>query len=501
MDFSSYLELSVLLVMLLIKNGLESDSTGQVGMTYSIQTKKESSSGSLFCIYYENMLFYMYIFLYVLMSQKQDPTSTEDLKNEVLAKEEQREYHSSKFSKIESQVKASLWRQATDDALKDISLWALFVWSSDVHYECFESYVIVRFRIDWVLVDIFKLSHAEYKKITERLKYAANLKLNISNIPQDGKYSLNLDENKKIDVRVSTLPIHYGENIVCRILDSSKAIIDFEQLGFFWTSKRMLERSISKKSGMILVTGPTGSGKTTTLYTILNKLNSREKKIITLEDPIEYQLEWIVQSEIDSKSGVTFESGLKACLRQDPDIIMVWEIRDYETLNTATAASLTGHLVLSTLHTKSAADTLDRIINMGLKPYILASALDTIIAQRLVRRICPHCKTEKEKTPSDIGILEAMMKETWMQSLWADHLKLYTWTWCSKCNHSGYKWRLWVYEIITLTEKIRDIIRSWWSVEEVISEARNWDLITMKEDWILKAIKWYTTIEEILRVV
>lgn len=435
------------------------------------------------------------------MTPKKDSTSTEDLKNTVLKNEEQKEYQSSKFKKIEDQVIWSLQRQATDDALRDISVWALVIGSSDVHYECFESYIVVRFRIDGVLVDIFRLSHAQYKKIVERLKYAASLKLNISNIPQDGKYSLKIEENKKIDVRVSTLPIHYWENIVCRILDSAKAVIDFEDLWFFWTSKRMLERCISQKSWMILVTGPTGSGKTTTLYTILNQLNSREKKIITLEDPIEYELEWIVQSEIDDKNGVTFQSGLKACLRQDPDIIMVWEIRDYETLNTATSASLTGHLVLSTLHTKSAADTLDRIINMWLKPYILASALDTIIAQRLVRKICPDCKVEKEKTGSEIWLIEAMMWEIGMKWLSSKHMKLYNGTWCSTCNHSGYKWRIWVYEIITLTESIKNLIRSWWSVEEVILEARNWDLITMKEDGILKAIKWYTTIEEILRVV
>lgn len=435
------------------------------------------------------------------MAKTQDTDNTQNLKKAVLAQEEQKEYKSSRFEKIEKQVKDALGRQATDDALRDISIWALVVGSSDVHYECFSDYVIVRFRIDGVLVDIFRLTHREYKKIIERLKYAANLKLNISNIPQDWKYSLTLDEEKKIDVRVSTLPIAYGENIVCRILDSEKAIIDFEDLGFFWTSKRMLTKSIEKKSGMILVTGPTGSGKTTTLYTILNKLNSREKKIITLEDPIEYQLEGIVQSEIDDKNGVTFHSGLKACLRQDPDIIMVWEIRDFETLNTATAASLTGHLVLSTLHTKSAADTLDRIINMWLKPYILASALDTIVAQRLVRRICPHCKKEKEKSSQDISLIEAMMKETGMNMLSSEHMKLYEWEWCSECNHSGYKGRIWVYEIITLNEKIRDIIRNGGSVEQVLHEARNWDLITMKEDGILKAIKWYTTIEEILRVV
>jgi len=435
------------------------------------------------------------------MSQKKDPPSTAQLKKQILEQEQQREYHSSRFKKIEDQVKWGLSKQATDDALRDISLGALIVWSSDIHYECYESYVIVRFRIDGVLVDIFRLTKAEYKKITERLKYSANLKLNIDTIPQDGKYSLNVEDNKKIDVRVSTLPIAYGENIVCRILDSANTIIDFEDLWFFWTSKRMLNKSVENKSWMILVTWPTGSWKTTTLYTILNKLNSREKKIITLEDPIEYQLDGIVQSEIDDKNGVTFASGLKACLRQDPDIIMVWEIRDSETLNTATSASLTWHLVLSTLHTKSAADTLDRIINMWLQPYILASALDTIIAQRLVRRICPDCKVEKEKTSSDIALIESMMKETGMSILPSDHMKLYQWEWCSSCNHSGYKWRLWVYEIITLNEKIREIIRKWGSVEQVIHEARNGDLITMKEDGILKALKWFTTIEEILRVI
>jgi len=249
----------------------------------------------LFCIYKRNMLLFSYIYSPKEMAPKKDSTSTEELKKAVLSQEDQKEYHSSRFKKIETQVKDALGRQATDDALRDVSIGALVLGSSDIHYECFETYVVVRFRIDGVLVDIFRLTHAEYKKIVERLKYAANLKLNISNIPQDGKYFLNLEEGKKLDVRVSTLPISYGENIVCRILDSKNAVIDFEDLGFFWTSKRMLEKSINKKSGMILVTGPTGSGKTTTLYTMLNKLNSREKKIITLEDPIEYELDGIIQ--------------------------------------------------------------------------------------------------------------------------------------------------------------------------------------------------------------
>lgn len=424
----------------------------------------------------------------------------ETLKEEILNSEDKKEYFSERFNKIEVHVKDSLKKQATDQALRDITIWALVLWSSDIHYEIYEKYIIVRFRIDWVLVDIFKLSPMEYKLIKERLKYASSLKLNITNIPQDWKYSLNLDD-RKIDVRISTLPIKYWENIVCRILDNNWIVIDFEQLWFFWTSKRMLEKALTKKNGLILVTWPTGSGKTTTLYTMLSKLNSREKKVITLEDPIEYELDWVIQSEVDEKTWFTFATWLKALLRQDPDIIMIWEIRDAATLETATSASLTWHLVLSTLHTKSAADTLDRIINMWLKPYILASALDTIIAQRLVRKICVHCKVEKEKTVQEVAIIETMMSEIWMSKLYANNLKLFEWKWCEKCNNSWYSWRIWIYEIISLNKELRDLIRWWWTPSEIVMQARKWDLIRMKEDWILKAIRGYTTIEEILRVV
>lgn len=423
----------------------------------------------------------------------------EELKEEVLANEKKKDYSSDKFKKIEEKVKSALSKQDTDEALKDITIWALVLWSSDIHYDCYETFVVVRFRIDWVLVDIFKFTPKEYKPVVERVKYSASLKLNINDIPQDWKYSLWV-EDKKFDVRVSTLPTKYWENMVCRVLDSDKAIVDFEKLWFFWTGKRIVEKSISKKNGMILVTGPTGSGKTTTLYTILDKLNTRDKKIITLEDPIEYEMEGIIQAEVDDNTGFNFKSGLRALLRQDPDVIMVWEIRDLSTLEIATSASLTGHLVLSTLHTKSAAETLDRIINMWLKPYILASALDTIIAQRLVRKICPNCKVEKEKTPGDVSVIKTMMEDIGMKWLPTKNIKLYEGEWCEECGHSWYKWRIWIFEIITLSENIRNLIRDWATTEEIIREARNWDLITMKEDGILKAIKWYTTIEEILRV-
>jgi len=428
------------------------------------------------------------------------------LKEKILDSEVKTNIFSDKFVKIEEQVKKSLSDRQTDKALYELTIWALYLWVSDIHYEAYEKEILVRFRIDWILVNIFSLTHNEYKNILERLKYSANLKLNITNIPQDGKYDLKIklkdwEKQKKLDVRVSTLPTKYWENVVSRLLDSTKAIVDFEDLGFFWTSKRMLERAISKNSWMVLVTWPTGSGKTTTLYTVLNKLNTPNKKIITLEDPIEYELPWVIQAEVDEKNGFTFSTWLKSLLRQDPDIIMVWEIRWPKTLDTATQASLTGHLVFSTLHTKSAAETLDRIINMWLKPYIIASALDTIIAQRLVRKICDNCKVEREKTPWDIALIKSMMHEVWMKGLPTEHMKLYKWEWCDKCNHSWYSWRIWLFEIISLNEDLRNLIRNWASSEEIIKSARDSDFISMKEDWILKAIKWFTTLEEVLRVV
>lgn len=426
--------------------------------------------------------------------------NSKDLKEIVLEKEEGKHYSSSKFQELENIVKNFLAKQDTDSTLKSLTLWALNLWSSDIHYDNTEHDIVVRFRIDWVLVDIFHLEKKHYKLFLERLKHSSNLKLNITNVPQDGKYSLDFWEHK-IDVRVSTLPTPYWENMVCRLLDSKKAIIDFEDLWFFWTTKRMLEKAINKKNGLILVTWPTWSWKTTTLYTILSKLNTRDKKIITLEDPIEYQLPWIIQSEVNEKNGYTFEMWLKALLRQDPDIIMMWEIRDAWTLEIATQASLTGHLVLSTLHTKSASDTLDRLINMWLKPYILASALDTIVAQRLVRKICPVCKEEKEKSPEETQLIKEMMKEIGMDSIPAENIKLYHGKGCEHCNNSWYKGRLWIYEIISLNNTIRNLIRWWANAQEIIAEWRKLDMITMKEDGILKAIRWYTTIQEVLKVI
>ena len=423
----------------------------------------------------------------------------EKLKDEILEKEEKKQVKSSRFSELESVIKQYLKKQDWTNAANMIFSWALKLKSSDVHFDNYQDYVVLRFRIDGILVDIFNLTKEEYKLILQKIKYSSHLKLNINNIPQDWKYDLMI-WNKKIDIRISTLPTKFWENVVARLLDSSEAIVWFEDLWFFWVAKKVINNIIKKKNWLILVTWPTGSGKTTTLYTILKKINSRDKKIITLEDPVEYQMDWIIQSEIDEKAGYTFAIWLRALLRQDPDVIMVWEIRDKETLDIATTASLTGHLVLSTLHTKSAADTLDRLINMWLEPYILASALDTVIAQRLVRKICPYCKKEVKKTKAEETIIENMLRDIGIKWLKVKNVKLYKWAWCEKCNNTWYAWRIWIFEILVITPKLREIIRAWASVSEIMEEARKWDMITMKEDGILKAMRWFTTIEEILRV-
>lgn len=257
------------------------------------------------------------------------------------------------FSELVEKIHTLLKNQDSESTLSIITRGALGLGSSDIHYDTGDSGVAIRLRIDGELVTITTLSKGEYKLLLERLKYKSDLKLNITEIPQDGKYRIT-DDGDRIDVRVSTLPVRYGENAVCRILDSTKSIPKIEDLGFMWTSKRQIEKSMKKKNGTIIVTGPTGSGKTTTLYSMLTTLNTPERKIITLEDPIEYELLGVIQSEVEEKKNYTYSTGLKALLRQDPDIIMIGEVRDLESATIAMQAAMTGHLVLTTLHTKSA---------------------------------------------------------------------------------------------------------------------------------------------------
>ncbi len=406
------------------------------------------------------------------------------------------------FAQLEKEIHDSLARQESEVTLALVTRGALAVGSSDIHYDTSESGIRIRLRIDGELRDIATLSKWEYKLLLERLKYKSDLKLNIVDIPQDGKYRI-ADDESNIDVRVSTLPVRYGENVVCRILDSTKSIPSVDDLGFMWTSKRQIERSMKKKNGTILVTGPTGSGKTTTLYSLLTTLNTSDRKIITLEDPIEYELPWVVQSEVDEKRNYTYATGLKALMRQDPDIIMIGEVRDLESGTIAMQAAMTGHLVLSTLHTKSAGETIERLMNMGIPNYILASGLDVIIAQRLVRRICPHCSEAYEADASEIDIIRYMLKDIGIAGLSAkkDAYTLYHSKWCSECGMTGYKWRIGVYEVMSFSDDIRALIRSGASPKDIIDTARKWDLMLMREDGILKAMQGKTSLNELFKVI
>lgn len=412
-------------------------------------------------------------------------------------------FSSSKFEELSKFVHDSLVHQDSDRALVLITKGALSLGSSDIHYDLGEKEVHVRFRIDGALTTVFTLSLQEYKLLLERLKYKSELKLNITAIPQDGKYRIE-EGGGKIDVRVSTLPVKTGENVVCRVLDSTHSIPKVSELGFVWTSKRQIDKVLKKNSGMILVTGPTGSGKTTTLYSVMQDLNTEDRKMITLEDPIEYELPGVVQSEVNEKNGYTYNIGLKALLRQDPDIVMIGEIRDLDTANTAAQASLTGHLVLSTLHTKSASETLERLMNMGIPPYILASSIDIIIAQRLVRKLCPHCSETYQADDSQCEIIKWMMRDIGIDAVVKanrDGYKLYRSKGCEQCGYTGYRGRMGIFEVLHFSPEIRSLVRDGASPEAILAEARKNDLILMREDGVLKAMRGKTSLEEVFSVI
>ncbi len=406
------------------------------------------------------------------------------------------------FEEFWKKIHEYLNRQDSDNTLTLITKWAIEFGSSDIHYDVSEAGITLRLRIDGELRDVVILSNWEYKLLLERMKYKSNLKLNITEVPQDGKYRIT-ENGEKIDVRVSTLPVRNGENMVCRILDSTKSIPSVDELGFMWTSKRQIDKSIKKKNGTILVTGPTGSGKTTTLYSMLAELNTKDKKIITLEDPIEYELPWVVQSEVDEKNHYTYSTGLRALMRQDPDIIMIGEVRDLESATIAMQAAMTGHLVLSTLHTKSAWETIERLMNMGVPNYILASGLDVIIAQRLVRRLCPHCSESYEADASQVDIIKYMLKDIGIAGLAVkkENYTLHRSRGCEHCSMTGYKGRIGIYEVLNFSDEIRSLIRAGWSPKEIVDTARKWDLMLMREDGILKAMQGKTSLEELFKVI
>lgn len=386
---------------------------------------------------------------------------------------------------------------------------ALQINASDIHIEAEEKTIIIRYRVDGILNEAAELDKKIWPRISSRIKLLAGLKLNVENKPQDGRFTIFLEDNEKVDVRTSFIPTTYGESIVMRLLKSSATGLKFEDLGILGNSYEHLKEQIKKPNGMIITTGPTGSGKTTTLYSILNKLNTEETKIITLEDPVEYKLKGINQSQIDHSKGYNFAKGLRSILRQDPDIVMVGEIRDLETAEVAINASLTGHLVISTLHTNSAAAALPRFISMGVKGFLLSPALNAIIGQRLVRRICEHCKKEIKMDNDTKHEIKTQLEKLPPNTLAAqdidinniDNFSVYKGEGCPECHGIGYKGRIGIYEVLIMNkeieEKILDEKVSEYDIEKIALED---GMVTMVQDGLFKVLKGITTVEEVFRV-
>ena len=362
--------------------------------------------------------------------------------------------------------------------------------ASDIHIEYNGDYMRVRFRIDGILMEHMKTSAKAYKAIISRIKIMASLNISEKRLPQDGRIYMVVD-NKPIDFRVSTMPTSKYEKVVMRVLDKSNFMVSKDKLGFTTESTEIYDNLLSKPYGLILVVGPTGSGKTTTLYSMLNQLNDVDKNILTIEDPIEYELPGINQSQINYKAGLDFASALRAFLRQDPDIIMVGEIRDHDTAEIAIRASLTGHLVLSTLHANTAVGAISRLSDMGMDSFLITSSLVGVVSQRLVRKICPLCKTPYE---ASIGEKKALNYEL------DKKLTLYKGQGCDKCNNTGYKGRLGIYEMIEITKPIRDLIDKGAKEEEILELAGNLGMKNMREDAAIKVISGQTTVEEMIRV-
>lgn len=401
-----------------------------------------------------------------------------------------------------SALREKIQTVTADEALNVISVGALKTGASDIHYQPEEKRVIVRFRIDGVLQQVLELDLSTYGYIANQLKYKSGMRLNVTNVPQDGRYLFMVNE-RKIDVRVSSIPTEYGESFVCRLLDSKKKNLKFEELGFEGRNLEILHYALNIANGMILVTGPTGSGKTTTLYSMLSEFNQPENKIITLEDPIEYHLNGITQSQINEKRGYTFGSGLRAILRQDPDIVMIGEIRDLDTAETAAQAALTGHILLSTLHTNSAIETVPRLLNVGLKPFMIAPSLGVVMAQRLVRKVCSFCVEQKPIEEGERQTLTAVIeqiKQVNPNLTLAVPPTLPHAPGCDKCSHTGFLGQLSIAEMFTNSDELKDAILAGKSAGELFKIVRTQGMLTMGEDGALKVLRGVTTLSEVERV-
>lgn len=374
--------------------------------------------------------------------------------------------------------------------------------ASDIHIEPSEKDVRVRYRIDGILHTSLMLPKSIHGAIITRLKILSNLKIDESRLPQDGRFHVEVAK-KSVDLRVSILPLIYGEKVVMRILDKTGNVPTLEQLGIRGRALKWVEENIKKTHGIFLITGPTGSGKSTTLYSILSILNTPTVNIITLEDPVEYFMEGVNQSQINPDIGLTFAAGLRSILRQDPNIVMVGEIRDKETAEIAVHAALTGHLLFSTLHTNNAIGAMPRMIDMGIEPFLLTASVNLVMAQRLVRRICPDCRTTDKMTPAleeEIKHSLQTIPEEYFTGIDLQAVKIFKGAGCEKCGRTGYVGRFGIYEALPVTPEVQELILSKASTKKIYDEAAKLGMITMKQDGVIKVLRGETTMDEIIRV-
>ena len=361
--------------------------------------------------------------------------------------------------------------------------------ASDIHLETFEKRLVVRFRVDGILREVLEPKRELAALLVSRIKVMARLDIAEKRIPQDGRISLKVG-GREVDVRVSTLPSANGERVVLRLLDKQAGRLNLQHLGMSPRDRDQMETTVRKPHGILLVTGPTGSGKTTTLYASLVSLNDRTRNILTVEDPIEYHLEGIGQTQVNSKVDMTFARGLRAILRQDPDVVMVGEIRDKETAEIAVQASLTGHLVLSTLHTNSAIGAITRLVDMGVEPFLLSSSLLGVLAQRLVRVLCPHCKEAYQADAAECALLGVSA---------ASPPSLYHARGCAECHQQGYRGRTGIYELVVFDDQLRTLIHNAASEQDMVRHARTLGS-SIRADGMRNVLAGVTTLEEVLRV-
>ena len=368
--------------------------------------------------------------------------------------------------------------------------------ASDIHIEPHEEKTRVRYRVDGILHEKLVLPRKVHDAVISRIKILSGMKIDEKRIPQDGRFNFKAD-NQEVDLRVSSLPTVFGEKIVMRLLKKTGGVPDLPELGLRGRALKNLEDSVLRPHGIIIVCGPTGSGKTTTLYSLLSRINTAKVNIITLEDPVEYQIAGVNQVQVNPAAGLTFASGMRSFLRQDPNIIMVGEIRDSETTGLAIQASLTGHLVFSTLHTNDAAGAIPRLLDLGAEPFLLASAMTCIVSQRVLRKVCPSCKEEYDPPVEVVEDIKKVLGNLYQEK---GKIKLYRGKKCSECNNSGYIGRVGIFEVLPITEKIARLCLERAAAGAISKQALEEGMITLKQDGYLKALEGITSIEEVLRV-